>query len=93
MACGLFAGPALAQSNAEADLYAVGDLLGGPLQVEVDGAIPNAITYLLPSLDLAGSNYLVGLSGDPNDIAATGTTHNMGDDASFECSQTLGGCL
>lgn len=72
MACALFAGPALAQSNAEADLYAIGDLLGGPLQVEVEGAVPNAITYLLPSLDLAGSNYLVGLSGDPNDFLTVG---------------------
>lgn len=68
----MLASPCFAQSNAEADLYAVGDLIGGPLQVEVEGSIPNAITYLLPSLDLAGSNYLVGLSGDPDDFLTIG---------------------
>ncbi|MCH2101449.1 MAG: hypothetical protein MK209_05970, partial [Planctomycetes bacterium] len=72
IACALLAGPTFAQSNAESDLFAVGDLLGGGLQVEVDGAAPNAITYLLPSLDLSGSNYLVGLSGDPNDFLTVG---------------------
>lgn len=71
-AASLLSAPAIAQSNAEADLYLVGDTLGDPLSAEVSGSVPLAVTYLMPSFDLSGSNYLVGLSGDPNDYLTVG---------------------
>lgn len=93
----LFCTPAIAQSNAEADLYIVGDTLGDPLVAEVTGSVPNALTYLMPSFDLAGSNYLVGLSGDPNDfltvglsLAQGGTYFTKRADASGRTSFALG---
>jgi hypothetical protein len=96
-AASLLSAPAYAQSNAEADLYIVGDTLGNPLLAEVSGSVPNAVTYLMPSFDLAGSNYLVGLSGDPNDfltvglgLAQSGTYFTKRADASGRTSFALG---
>lgn len=93
----LFSASAQAQSNAEADLYLVGDTLGDPLIAEVTGSVPNSVTYLLPSFDLSGSNYLVGLSGDPNDfltiglsLAQSGTYFTKRADANGRTSFSLG---
>jgi len=70
----LCASPLLAQSNAESELIATGDIIGQSITVSVDGVVPNATTYLLPSFDLNGSNYLVGISGDANDFLTIGTS-------------------
>ncbi|NQU49001.1 MAG: hypothetical protein HQ519_10175 [Planctomycetes bacterium] len=68
----LMAAPLAAQSNAEAELVMIGDVIAGPLTAEVDGTPAGSMTYLIPSLGLTGSNYLISLSGDPNDFLTVG---------------------
>lgn len=68
----LLASPAAAQANAESELAMKGDVLGAGTTAFVSGATPQATVYVLPSLDLNGSNYLVSLSGDPNDFLTIG---------------------
>jgi Kelch motif protein/galactose oxidase-like protein len=72
LACLSLATPLIAQSNAESELVMIGDILGGSLVAEIDGLVANKPTYLVPSLNIAGSNYLVNLSGDPNDVLTVG---------------------
>ncbi len=72
LAAGALVGSLHAQGNATADLHVVGDTLGSPATAYASGMVPNTTTYLLPSTDLSGSNYLVGLSGDPDDFLTIG---------------------
>lgn len=66
-------GPAvLAQSNASAYLITYGDVIQGNGTAVLSGLTPNVPAYLVPSLTDQGSNYLVGLSGDPNDWLSVG---------------------
>ncbi len=68
---GLFlASPLLAQSNATSELMVYGDTLGNPAQVRIEGMTPNSPVFLLPSFRNTGSNYIVGLTGDPSDVLA-----------------------
>lgn len=64
--------PLSAQGNAESELVMIGDVYGGSLTAEVDGTPAGTMTYLIPSLGLTGSNYLVGISGDPDDYLTVG---------------------
>lgn len=61
-----------AQSNATSTLITYGDILNGSCTAALSGATPNTVAYILPALTNTGSNYLVGLSGDPNDLLAVG---------------------
>ncbi len=63
---------AAAQANATADLMTYGEVLGGPCAAEMTGMSPGALCFLLPSFSNAGSNYLVGQTGDANDMLAVG---------------------
>ena len=62
----------LAQANATADLMTYGDVLGAPCQARLSGMSPGSMCFLLPSFTNAGSSYLVGQTGDPNDMLAVG---------------------
>lgn len=61
-----------AQSNATATLHTYGDILNGSCTAVLSDATPNTVAYIIPALTNTGSNYLVGLSGDPNDLLAVG---------------------
>ncbi len=64
--------PLSAQSNATSTLMTYGDLVGGTSQGIATGMTPNTPCFLIPSLTNAGSNYLIGQTGDPNDALAVG---------------------
>jgi len=64
--------PAFAQSNATSSLMTYGDVLGSPAHAKVTGLTPQSLTFLVPSFLNNGSNYLVGQTGDPNDVLAVG---------------------
>lgn len=66
------AAPLSAQGNAESELVMIGDVYGGALTAEVDGTPAGTMTYLIPSLNMGGSNYLVGISGDADDYLTVG---------------------
>jgi|FLOH01.1.fsa_nt_gi N-acetylneuraminic acid mutarotase len=68
----LLAAPLVAQSNATSSLMTYGDVLGQPFSAQMSGLTPNATTILIPSFLSTGSSYLVGQSGDANDMLAVG---------------------
>jgi hypothetical protein len=49
-----------------------GDVIGQPFSAELHGLTPNTITVLIPSFVNTGSSYLVGQTGDPNDLLTVG---------------------
>jgi Kelch motif protein len=86
-----------AQSNAESEQIIIGDIIGGNVIAEIDGLVPNTPTYLIPSFNNLGSNYLETLSGDPNDtlavgidLASGGTYFSTPSDASGHATFNLG---
>ncbi|TAH36439.1 MAG: hypothetical protein EYC70_11620 [Planctomycetota bacterium] len=62
----------LAQSNATSTLVTFGDVINGSCTATLSNATSGVGAYIIPSLLDTGSNYLVGLSGDPNDLLAVG---------------------
>ena len=68
----LVVSPLSAQSNATSELMTYGDVVGDSFRVEVSGLTPGVTTFVIPSFNTSGSNYLVGLSGDPNDHLTVG---------------------
>ncbi len=68
----LLAAPLSAQSNATSNLMTYGDTLGGAGSAVLTNLTPNTPVLLVPSFQNTGSNFLVGLTGDPNDQLAVG---------------------
>ncbi|MCP4094525.1 MAG: hypothetical protein GY747_13900 [Planctomycetes bacterium] len=65
---GLLASPLAAQSNATSSLMTYGDIIGQPFSAEFHDLTPNTNTFLIPSFVNTGSTFLVGQTGDPNDV-------------------------
>ena len=93
----LGASPLFGQSNATSQLMTYGDVIGDSFRVEVSGITPNVTTFVVPSFNATGSNYLIGLSGDPNDhlavdlgLAQNGTYFTAQSSAAGTVSLTLG---
>ena len=55
----LVVSPLSAQSNATSELMTYGDVVGDSFRVEVSGLTPVVTTFVIPSFNTSGSNYLV----------------------------------